>query len=138
MSKAFTREDDGAPEAPLRRPALPVPDPNPVTAEGMRALREEVARGAEADRAREIAEHLATAQTPAPGDPAIVSFGATVTLEGAGGRRVRYRIVGAIESSPRDGAISFQSPVARALVGARVGDTVVLPSGELEVVGIEY
>lgn len=137
MSKAFTREDDAAPEAPLRRPALLVPDPNPVTAEGIRALLAEAARGADPDRAREIADHLATAQTPPPPDPTIVSFGATVTLEAATGRRLRYRIVGAIESSPRDGAISFQSPVARSLLGARVGDTVALPSGELEVVGIE-
>jgi transcription elongation GreA/GreB family factor len=67
-----------------------------------------------------------------------VGFGASVTVEDAEGQRARYRIVGAIESSPRDGAISWQSPVARSLFGARVGDTVALPRGEVTIVAIEY
>jgi transcription elongation GreA/GreB family factor len=138
VSKAFTRDDDGAPEAPLRRRGLPVPVPNPVTADGLRALRAELAQGPPEERARELAEHLATAETVEPDDREAVGFGATVTVEDAAGRRLRYRIVGAIESSPRDGAISWQSPVARSLLDARVGDTVTLPAGEVEVLAIEY
>ena len=40
--------------------------------------------------------------------------------------------------APRDGAISWQSPIAEALQAARVGDTVALPRGEVEVVAIDY
>ena len=138
MSKAFTRDDDGTPEPPPRRRGLPVPVPNPVTADGLRALRAELAQEPAPERARELAEHLATAEAIEPDDREAVGFGATVTVEDAAGRRTRYRIVGAIESSPRDGAISWQSPVARSLLDARVGDTVTLPAGEVEVVAIEY
>jgi transcription elongation factor GreB len=138
MSKAFTRDDDGAPEAPVRRQILPVPVPNFVTADGLRALRAELRQGPNEERARDLAEHLATAETVEPADRDAVSFGATVTVEDAAGHRTRYRIVGVIEASPRDGAISWQSPVARALLDARVGDTVTLPRGDVEVVAIEY
>jgi transcription elongation factor GreB len=138
VSKAFTREDDGAPEVPLQRRGLPVPVPNLVTADGLAALRAELASGSPEERARELAEHLATAQTVEPEDRDAVGFGATVTVEDAEGQRTRYRIVGAIESSPRDGAISWQSPVARSLFDARVGDTVALPRGEVTIVAIDY
>jgi transcription elongation factor GreB len=138
VSKAFTREDDGAPEVPLQRRGLPVPVPNFVTADGLAALRAELASNPPEERARELAEHLATAQTVEPEDRDAVGFGATVTVEDAEGQRTRYRIVGAIESSPRDGAISWQSPVARSLFDARVGDTVALPRGEVTIVAIDY
>jgi len=137
VSKAFTREDDGAPELPVRRLGVPVPEPNYMTPDGAAALRAELARLEPGDRQRELAEHLATAVVVDPGDPAEVGLGAWVTVEDGAGTRSRYRIVGAIEASPRDGAISWQSPIASALIGARVGDTVTLPRGEVEVVAIE-
>jgi transcription elongation factor GreB len=117
---------------------VPVPVPNVVTADGLRALRAELEGGPSDERARELAEHLATAETVEPADRDAVGFGATVTVEDAAGRRRSYRIVGAIEAAPRDGAISWQSPIARALFDARVGDTVPLPAGEVEVVAIAY
>lgn len=138
MSKAFTKDDDGAPEAPLQRRGLPVPVPNLVTAAGLAALRAELASSPPEERARELADHLATAETVTPEDRDVVGFGAAVTVEDEEGQRARYRLVGAIESSPRDGAISWQSPVARSLMDARVGDTVVLPRGEVTVVAIDY
>jgi transcription elongation GreA/GreB family factor len=138
VSKAFTREDDQAPEAPMRRRGVAVPEPNLVTATGLRALRAELERGPSEERARELAEHLATAQTLDPADRAVVGFGAMVTVEDEAGRRRSYRIVGAIEASPGQGAISWQSPIAEALYDARVGDTVELPKGEVEIVAIEY
>jgi transcription elongation GreA/GreB family factor len=137
MSKAFTREDDDAPAAPVRRRGVEVPVPNFVTARGLAALRAEAERPASEERARELTEHLLTAETVEPADRETVAFGARVTVEGADGRRT-YQIVGAIEAAPREGAISWQSPIARALLEARVGDTVVLPRGEVEVVAIEY
>ena len=115
-----------------------MPVPNLVTADGLQALRAELASGPSEERARELAEHLVTAETVEPGDRDVVGFGARVTVESQDGKRTQYRIVGAIESSPRDGAISWQAPVARRLFDARVGDTVTLPAGEVEVVAIEY
>lgn len=143
MSKAFTKEDSDAPEAPVRRRGVPVPTdvPNYVTADGERALRAELAglaAGAE-DRAHEISEHLATAIViGAPEDTSRVAFGATVTVEDESGKRTKYRLVGAIEAAPRQGAIYWQSPIAEALHDAQVGDSVSLPKGEGEVVAIDY
>ncbi len=138
MSKAFTREDDDAPTPPVARRGVAVPTPNPVTAAGLRALRAELAAGASGDRARELADHLATAMVLEPADRDAAGFGARVTVVDDAGRRATYRIVGAIEAAPRDGAISWQSPIAEALQAARVGDTVALPRGEVEVVAIDY
>ena len=61
-----------------------------------------------------------------------------MTVVDDAGRRHTYRIVGAIEAAPREGAISWQSPIAEALHGARVGDSVTLPRGDVEVVAISY
>ena len=143
MSKAFTKEDSDVPEPPVRKRGVPVPKhvPNYITAEGERALRAELASlqaGADA-RAHEISEHLATAIVIGPPeDRRRVAFGATVTVEDEHGKRTKYRLVGAIEASPRDGAISWQSPIAEALHDLQVGDTVTLPKGEGEIVAIEY
>lgn len=138
MSKAFTREDDDAPELPVRRRGVPVPVPNIVTAAGLRALRAELERGPSEARARELAEHLATAEALEPTDREVVGFGATVTVTDEAGRERQYWIVGAIEAAPGEGAISWQSPIAEALFDARVGDAVELPKGEVEIVAITY
>ena len=141
MSKAFTKESDDAPEPAPRRRGVPVPTdvPNYITAAGERALRAELEAGAAADRAREVADHLATAVVmQPPADRVRVGFGATVTVEDDAGARTRYRIVGAIEASPRDGAIHWQSPIALALHDAQIGDFVTLPRGEVEIVAIDW
>lgn len=140
MSKAFTKESDDVPEAPVRRRGVPVPEGlNYVTAAGARALRAELEAGAGEDRAREISEHLATAVVlEPPADRSRVGFGATVTVEDEAGKRTRYRLVGAIEAAPREGAIYFGSPIGEALYEAQVGDSIVLPRGEVEIVAIDY
>ena len=51
-----------------------------------------------------------------------VSIGSTVVVEIEGDEE-RYTIVGAIEAKPAMGLISNQSPVGRALLGKRVGQT---------------
>ena len=64
-----------------------------------------------------------------------VVFGATVCLEDSeSGDKVTYRIVGADEADVRQKKISINSPIARALIGGEVGDTVEvnIPSGEKE------
>jgi transcription elongation factor GreA len=63
----------------------------------------------------------------------VVGFGSTVEVEDAGsGRRTAYALVSPSEAAPGEGRLSFDSPVAKALVGARVGDERVLttPRGE--------
>jgi transcription elongation factor GreB len=142
VSKAFTKEDEGAPPPPVRRRGAPVPDPNFVTPEGARAARAEldalVRNGGDEDRIRELNEHLATAQVVEPADREVVGLGASVTVEDEDGKQVTYRLVGAIEADTKRGWLSWQTPIANALWGARVGDAVDLPKGEVEVVAIEY
>lgn len=142
VSKAFTKEDDGTPPAPVRRRGAPVPDPNFVTPDGARAARAEldalVRNGGDEDRVRELTEHLATAQVVEPADRETVGLGASVTVQDEDGKRVTYRLVGAIEADTKRGWLSWQTPIANALWNARVGDTVDLPKGEVEVVAIEY
>jgi transcription elongation factor GreB len=72
-----------------------------------------------------------------------IFFGALVELEDEDdGKRTRYRIVGADESDAPRGYISIESPVARALMGKRVGEqvTVMRPKGEVtfNVLSVSY
>lgn len=72
-----------------------------------------------------------------------VVFGATVDLiNEETGDEVTYQIVGDNEADIRQGLISINSPVARALIGKHEGDvaTVAAPGGEksYEVVAIRY
>jgi len=148
MSKAFTKESDDAVGTPMRRRGVPVPEgvPNYLTAAGARALRAELDTLSRAprttdsdDRIRELSEHLATSEVvEAPSDPDRVGLGARVTVEDEDGALATYRIVGAIEAAPREGAIGWHTPIGRALMGARAGDTVTLPRGEVEIVAIAY
>ena len=55
----------------------------------------------------------------------VVRVGSTVTVVEEGlDEPETYKIVGAHEADPANGSISNQSPIGRALLGARVGDTV--------------
>ncbi len=71
-----------------------------------------------------------------------VFFAATVTYCNAKGEEATVRIVGLDETDPSRGYVSWISPVARALIKAREGDTVplVTPGGreELDVVEVRY
>jgi transcription elongation factor GreB len=77
-----------------------------------------------------------TVVTETPGDRERVFFGAWVTVEDEMGQTATYRLVGPDETDAQDGRISIESPVARALLGKRVGDDVVVrrPRGESELV----
>ena len=63
-----------------------------------------------------------------------VLFGATVTVSDEEGKKATYQIVGIDESEPAKKKISWISPIAKALLGAAVGDVVTLrsPKGEEE------
>lgn len=71
-----------------------------------------------------------------------IVFGATVTLSDEDGNTRIYQIVGADETDVKLGKISWQSPVARSLLGKKVADEVKIekPAGEEYVVieKIEY
>src|SRR5688572_2493671 len=61
-----------------------------------------------------------------------VVFGATVTLADEDDKKVKYQLVGQVEADARDGRISFNSPLGRALIGRQVGEDVEVstPSGD--------
>lgn len=72
-----------------------------------------------------------------------VRFGATVTIEDSeSGEESRYVIVGEHEADIKRGRISLGAPLARALIGKDVGETVVVqsPKGkrEVEVTKVEW
>ena len=167
MSKAFTREDAGPDLPELVRPvsALPAGAVNYMTADGAERLRQDLAKLIETERPliaaksenAEATEKLASIDqrifqleqslesarvVSHPKGPAqSVTFGATVTVDGPEGREV-FKIVGVDEVDHERGHISWLSPVARALITARVGQQVRFkyPCGEehLEVISIAY
>ncbi len=80
--------------------------------------------------------------TGAPKDGERVAFGAWVEVEDEDGETAEYRIVGADEFDPKRRWISIDSPVAKALVGKRLGDDVVVqrPKGAatLTITAVRY
>jgi len=87
---------------------------------------------------RYFADRLRTAQiVPPPADFSAVVFGHRVTFQRDDGRRQAFRIVGEDEADPRNGSISYVSPVARALIGKAAGDVVLLGDHEIEILSIE-
>ena len=168
MSKAFTRESDDAPEQPVRprRPApLPLGAKNYLTASGAEGLREELNHLINIERPRLAAsdndegkrqlqsvderidylqQSLGSAVVVNP--PAVpddqVRFGATVTVRNQRGEESRYRIVGVDETDIDRDWVSWLSPIAKALLNARVGQLVriKMPGGEeqLEIVTVAY
>lgn len=65
-----------------------------------------------------------------------ICFGARVKLEDESGKTLIYQIVGVDESDPKQGRISWRSPLGRALIGRRVEDevTVQLHAGQRDLV----
>jgi transcription elongation GreA/GreB family factor len=150
MSRAFVKEDDDAVEDVADRPISTAP--NLVTAEGLAAIEAEVARLDKAladagddrsERARITrdmrywASRRSTAQLVArPEDCAAVRFGCTVTVARDDGISQTFRIVGEDEAAPENGTISHVSPLARALLGKEVGDSVQVAAHEFEITKI--
>ena len=141
MSKAFTDEETPVPDGPEALP--PRERELPITPAGLARLRAELAALSAAGpselgarRARVLAQVLQSVYVQ---EPLLVEgrvgFGTSVTVEEPDGRRVSYQIVGPDEVEPAGRQISVASPVARALLGKRVGEAVVLrrPRGDIEV-----
>jgi transcription elongation GreA/GreB family factor len=165
MSRAFLNEDkfEQAGDEVVERPISD--EPNYVTAAGLHhlkyevqrleALREELAprkeypfaalQLAEAERdLRYFSARLESAilvdVTEHPQDE--IRFGATVDVEDENGQVMEFRIVGEDESDITKNKVSWASPLARALIGHKVGESVVWkrPAGPLEltITGIHY
>lgn len=157
MSKAFTKEDDSVEELVLEDLALPPGVRNYLTPEGaaelgrqLEAVRQALAVAVVAKkpalerRLGSLTRRFETAEVvdPAKQPHGIVRFGATVVVENSDGKTRQFRIVGIDEAQPADGRISWRSPMAKALLGTRVGDeiTVQTPHGPdaLSLVAIRY
>lgn len=95
-------------------------------------------------RLRFLAKRLdhVTVASHGPEQTGRVFFGAWVTVEDEDGKRSTYRIVGTDEFDVSAGMISMESPLAKALIGKRVGDSVTVnrPRGDCdyEVMEIRY
>jgi transcription elongation factor GreB len=159
MSKAFTREDDNAPELP----AFPLPAStlapgakNYITPDGAQKLRDELQRLIEntrpalveaqddPDTKRQLArldqrvmqleESLQSAEiVPSPSGPAdVVRFGSTVTVRESDETETSYRIVGVDETDIDRNWVSWMSPIAKALLNGKRGQRIrfKFPSGE--------
>jgi transcription elongation factor GreA len=84
-------------------------------------------------RINDLEAKVSTAEVidpPTSGDR--VTFGSTVRVEDEDGKEAVYQIVGSEETDPGRGRISVMAPLARTLIGKRVGDSVVaqLPAGK--------
>lgn len=158
MSRAFVKESDQVdplPEIPLSE------HPNRTTPAGLArqqqrlqelraqaqdetSLKDQVAAQAVARETRWLEARIASAIVVDPaGQPRDrVAFGALVDLIDENDQHTRYRIVGEDEADAEHGSVSWLSPLAQAVLGARIGDEVTWrrPAGDLrlEVAGIRY
>jgi transcription elongation factor GreB len=146
MSKAFTKEDAGTEEV-LRppRPRSATGEKRYITPEGYQALQEELAAPTTPPRrVQQLTAILDEVKVvaPEPPDEEHVYFGAWVTLEDEEGQETTYRLVGADEADVRAGRLSIESPLARALLGRELGESVRVerPRGAVEytVVRVTY
>jgi transcription elongation factor GreB len=148
MSRAFVKEDVDLPERSGRKRAasgLPPGATNYITARGAKRLRDELdkLRGAKvnSERVGELEQILASIQvvdspeTPSNG----VTFGATVTVRDKNGRTETYTIVGVDELDFESNAVSWISPLGKALLAADIGDSITLDDGRrAKIVKVEY
>ena len=164
MSRAFVKESDedlAAAELPERSLS---DQPNYVTPRGVKLLRERFAQLqqerdqlAAADEPlakqkllevkRDLRYFSAQVERAVVVDPGgqphdEVRFGASVEISDEDGKRDTFHIVGDDEADVAASRISWASPLAKALIGAKVGDTVKWqrPAGttEVEIVAISY
>jgi transcription elongation GreA/GreB family factor len=154
MNRAFVKEpDEGAPAEGL--PERQISEhPNYVTPAGLRQLEAKVGEletrrlelldeddleGELAYVDRDLRYYTTRLESAILVDQARqprrkVAFGAAVTVSQNGGDRRTFTIVGEDEADLKEGKISFVSPLAEALLEARVGKTVLWrrPAGDLK------
>ena len=145
MSRAFVKETAESAPPPER---MVDEGPNLVTREGLAQIEAHLDR-IEASMKSEtnvlLRETLArdlryweirksSAEVVTPSADGTVTFGSIVTIRRKG-REQTFRIVGVDESDASKGLISFRSPMAQAVLGAKSGDIIEAdePLGEIEV-----
>jgi transcription elongation GreA/GreB family factor len=159
MSVAFVREESAEAAQEITLPERPIsPHPNLVTQSGLKALESATAESGEALKAaqgiedanerrralelaardaRYFSERLASAiLRPEPESAETVAFGHRVTILRDGHRRQMFWIVGEDEADPRAGTISYVAPLARRLIGKRVGDIIDMDGHQIEILEI--
>jgi transcription elongation GreA/GreB family factor len=159
MSVAFVREESAEAAQEVSLPPRPVSAyPNLVTQSGLLALERALAESQAAlkaahaiedagarRRALELAardaryfgQRLASAIVqPQPSEAGVVAFGHRIAIARDDGRRQTYRIVGEDEADPRAGSIAYVAPLARRLIGKKVGDTVDMDGHEIALLAI--
>lgn len=165
MSRGFVKEDDlehagtDLPERPLS------PHPNYVTPLGLKLLQNEayeldlirahlISRKDDAIAQQELAKidrdlrylsarlDQAILVDPSKQPKETVLFGAKVEVEDEEGNILQYAIVGEDEADISQHKVSYVSPIAKALIGRKVGDSVdwQRPAGNLtlEIIKINY
>ena len=151
MSRAFVKDQDDAYTEQL--PDRPDSgQPNYITPKGLEALKrrlkelvaEKAALGDQTAAMKpDIDRDIPWLETriakaivldPAKQKAQEVQFGATVEAVDEHDKRHRFAIVGEDEADPAKGRISWLSPLAKSLLGAKAGDTVTWkrPAGDLE------
>jgi transcription elongation GreA/GreB family factor len=138
MSRAFVKEDVDPPERSGRKRSasgLPPGATNYITARGAKHLREELQKlreaNANSERVAELEQILASIRVVDPPDPASnsVGFGATVTVKDRKGLTETYTVVGVDELDLEPDAVSWISPIGKALLAADMGNWITLEDG---------
>ena len=82
------------------------------------------------------ARHATAELVHPPSDPETVQFGCKVSIEREDGRAQSFTIVGIDEADPKEGYLSFLSPLARTLMGKAVGEEVKAGASMAEITAI--
>jgi transcription elongation GreA/GreB family factor len=148
MSRAFVKEDVDPPERSGRKRSasgLPPRATNYITARGVKCLRDELNKlrpaNANSERINELEQILASVHVvdPPKGASNSVTFGATVTVEDRKGATETFTIVGVDELNFEPDAVSWISPVGKALLAADMGGWIKLEDGRsAKIVSIEF
>jgi transcription elongation factor GreB len=148
VSRAFVKEDVDPPERSGRKRSasgLPPGAINYITARGAKRLRDELDKlrgaGASSERIIELDRILASGHVvDPPNTPSnSVTFGATVTVKDKEGEAETFTIVGVDELNFERDAVSWISPVGKALLAGDMGDWIKLEDGRrAKIVKIEF
>lgn len=156
MSVAFAKEESAEAASETVLPDREIsPHPNLVTERGLQLLKQELEKARMAfeeanaiedtsERRRQTAHPLRDLRyyaarqhsarlMPTPQSPSSVGFGCVISFSRDNRPAQSYRIVGEDEANPKDGTISFVSPLARLLTGKSVGDIVFMGDQEIEI-----
>jgi transcription elongation factor GreB len=138
VSRAFIKEDVDLPERSGRKRSasgLPPGAINYITARGAKHLRNELqklrAANANSQEVTELEQILASVHVVDPPEAPSnsVTFGATVTVKDKTGRTETYTVVGVDELRLKPDALSWISPIGKALLAADMGDWITLEDG---------